>query len=313
MARRRRLADHHGILRIDKPSGLTSHDVVARVRRIFGQRQVGHTGTLDPLATGLMILTLGNATRLGRFLEATEKQYSGVITLGRSTTTYDTEGETVDSAEVPPLTLAQVEVAAASLTGTLVQQVPAFSAVKVDGERLYAKARRNEEIDLPSREVHIHDLDITDVQGPDVHIATRVSKGTYIRSLAVQLGAALGLPAHLSQLRRTAVGPFFVTDAAVLDPEKLGPADLVTPADALNFMPALVMDEGAAARVQFGQAPGVGQVKAQGEFEAGADLRVLDPEGVLLAVGEALFSSAGLQDANVDLPAVRFACVICGK
>ncbi len=313
MARRRRPADHHGVLRVDKPSGLTSHDVVARVRRIFGQRQVGHTGTLDPLATGLMILTLGRATRLGRFLEATEKQYTGVITLGRSTTTYDTEGETVDSVEVPALSLAQVEAAAASLTGTLVQQVPAFSAVKVDGERLYAKARRNEEIELPSREVHIHDLVVTDVQGAEVHIATRVSKGTYIRSLAVQLGEALGLPAHLSQLRRTGVGPYAVTDAAILDPEKLGPADLLSPAAALDFMPALLMDAGASARVQFGQAPAVGQVTAQGTFEADDNVRVLDPQGELLAVGQALFSSVALADANVHLPAVRFACVLCGK
>lgn len=313
MARRRRPADHHGILRIDKPSGISSHDVVARVRRTFGQRQVGHTGTLDPLATGLMILTLGQGTRLGRYLEATHKAYDGTVTLGRSTTTYDREGDTVQTAEVPALTLADVQAAAQSLVGGLVQEVPAYSAVKVDGERLYAKARRNEAVDLPKREVQIHELEVVDFDGTEIKVRTQVSKGTYIRTLAVQLGAALSLPAYLSSLRRTEVGPFRVEDASRLDDEDLGPGKLIPPAQAIDFMPAVILEPDAAARVPFGQAPGAGQVRASAPFAAGDDVRVMTQDGQLLAVGVAKLSAEELPKHPTREPALSFSCVLVGR
>lgn len=313
MGRRSRPAEHHGVLLVDKPSGMTSHDVVARVRRIFAQRQVGHTGTLDPLATGLMILTLGQGTRLGRFLEATHKTYEGTVTLGRSTTTYDREGETVQTASVDHVDLEAVQAAARGLVGTLAQEVPAFSAVKVDGERLYAKARRNEEVELPTRQVQIHSLEICGMCGPDVEVRTQVSKGTYIRSLAVQLGEALSLPAHLSRLRRTGVGPFLVQDACDIEDEGLGPDRLIPPATAIDFMPAMILEPEAVARVPFGQAPKVGQVKARGSFGVGDDVGVLSPQGELLGVGVARFASQTLAESPRWDPVLSFSCVLVGR
>lgn len=313
MGRRRRPAAHHGVLLVDKPKGPTSHDVVARVRRHYGQPQVGHTGTLDPMATGLMVVTLGKATRLAQFLEATEKTYLGTITLGVSTTTYDAEGEVVETAPVLELTVEQVEAAARGLVGELQQEVPAFSAVKVGGERLYAKARRQEEVELPVRTVVIHRLEVLRVEGAEVDVEVTVSKGTYIRSLAVQLGAALGLPAHLSALRRTGVGPYRVGDAwPAPEPGAERPDPLPTlipPGEAVAFLPALFADPIAAEGVAFGRQVLAGRAKGEG-FRAGDPVRVVAPDGALLAVGHATVDAAALAEAPPGEPAVRYACVL---
>lgn len=310
---RRRPAEHHGVLVVDKPEGITSHDVVGRLRRIFGQRQIGHTGTLDPMATGVIVATLGRATRLGRFLEATEKAYEGTVRLGVATTTYDAEGEVVETRDVPPLDDDEVAAAAATLRGRLEQEVPAYSAVKVGGERLYAKARRDEAIELPKREVVVHALEILGREGPDVRVRARVSKGTYIRSLAVQLGAALGLPAHLRRLRRTEVGPFTLADAARLDDPELGPQRLIPPERAVAFLPAVRLDAAAASRVPFGQAPRGEQLTVEGAFDAGDPIRVLAPDGALLAIAEAKQDAAGLGRGPAKAPAIGFCCVLVGR
>lgn len=319
MGRKRRPAAHHGVLLVDKPGGITSHDVVGRVRKALGQRQVGHTGTLDPMATGLMVVTAGKATRLGRFLEATEKAYVGEVTLGVSTDSFDADGEVVETAEVPALDPAAIEAAAASLRGEIDQRVPAFSAVKVDGQRLYKAARAAREAGAgdeakeaappPVRRVTVHALDVLSVDGPRLQIHARVSKGTYIRSLAVALGDALGLPAHLSALRRTAVGDFTVAAAkAVDDPELL--TALVPPAASLGFLPALHVRAEAAHHVGFGRALRVDQVRAEGAFSAGDPVRVLGPDGALLAVATAEVDEAGLTRCPGRTPALRYACVL---
>ncbi|MCK6547125.1 tRNA pseudouridine(55) synthase TruB [Myxococcota bacterium] len=306
-----------GVLLVDKPAGITSHDVVGRVRRIFGQREVGHTGTLDPMATGLLVLTLGRATRLARFIEATEKVYTGTVRLGRATTTYDAEGDT--TAEVGPEVVAAIDTpriraALASLTGSIQQTVPAFSAVKVDGERLYAKARRGEAVDAPVREVDIHALELLRFAPPDVDVEARVSKGTYIRSLAVQIGDALGVPAHLAALRRTRVGSHRVEDARTLDALTGDPSELVAPADALGELARIVLDAERARDVTFGRPLPIEALRGLelGGRRAGDPLRLVDGRGELLAIG--LFEHDGdvLATAPRGSRAVRYACVLTG-
>jgi len=208
-----------GLLLIDKPSGPTSHDVVAHVRRALRTKRVGHAGTLDPAATGLLILGVGVGTKLLRFVEARAKTYRATVRLGRSTTTEDGEGETVEERAVDagPGWEDRVRAAATGLVGRLEQTVPAYSAVKVGGERLYKKARRGEAGARPVRSVEIHRLEILEVKDAEVCIEAEVSKGTYIRTLGVQLGAALDLPAHVPALRRTGVGPWSVEEARPLD------------------------------------------------------------------------------------------------
>lgn len=306
-----------GVLLVDKPGGMTSHDVVARVRRIFGQREVGHTGTLDPMATGLLVLTLGRATRLARFIEATEKVYSGTVRLGRATTTFDAEGETTTEVSVDvvaALDEARIRGALAALTGSIHQAVPAFSAVRVDGERLYARARRGETFETPVRAVDIHALELVRLALPDLELEARVSKGTYIRSLAVQIGDALGVPAHLAALRRTRVGSHRVEAAHALDALRGDPTELVAPAEALGELARIVLDAERARDVTFGRPL---PVEVLGDLElggrrAGEPLRLVDPSGELLAIG--LFEHDGdvLAAAPQGSRAVRYACVLTG-
>lgn len=318
-----------GVLLVDKPGGWTSHDVVAKVRGIFGQREVGHTGTLDPLATGLLVLTLGRATRLGRFIEATEKVYRGTVCLGRSTTTFDAEGETVDEAPVPTLAPEQVAQAMASLTGTLDQPVPAFSAVKVGGERLYAKARRGEVVEAPVRRVTIHAFravgdeplgqvpaalglpDIGPLAAGLVSFEARVSKGTYIRTLAVQLGQALGVPAHLAALRRTRVGALGIEGARRIEELRGDPGELLSMAESVGHLAALHLEEDALAAVAHGRPLTAGQVRAgAADWEVGEALALLGPTGALVAVGTAELSARAARAAGDRERAVSYACVL---
>jgi tRNA pseudouridine55 synthase len=263
---------------VDKPAGQTSHDVVQTLRRGLRQRQVGHTGTLDPAATGLMVVTLGRATRVGRFLEATDKAYEGVVQLGRSTTTWDAEGDTQASAEVAlPLDRARVEAVLRELTGEVEQVVPAFSAVKVDGERLHARARRGEVIEGPRRAVRIHRLELLDIVGPDLELRCEVEKGTYIRSLAVEIGRRLGYPAHLKRLRRTRVGPHGVEGAQ--PPERFSaPAPpVVAPVDALAHLPRRELSPREARQVAHGHAV---------DLPEPGWARLVGPSGRLVAVAQ---------------------------
>ncbi|MBP6015123.1 MAG: tRNA pseudouridine(55) synthase TruB [Candidatus Promineofilum sp.] len=205
-----------GLLILDKPTGPTSHDVVARVRRVAGTRRVGHAGTLDPLASGLLVVGVGRATRLLEYLVGLDKIYETAVRLGQSTTTYDAEGEV--TAEKPvTVDEAAIQAVLDTMRGTIRQRVPPFSAVKRDGQPLYKRARRGEAIDLPEREVTIHALDVLAYEPPLLSLRIASSSGTYIRSLAHDLGQALGCGGHVLSLRRTAVGRFTLADAVELD------------------------------------------------------------------------------------------------
>lgn len=304
-----------GVLLLDKPSGMSSHDAVKRVRRAFGQREVGHTGTLDPMATGLMVVMLGRATRVARFVEAEEKAYLGTVTLGRATTTWDAEGEVVELASVPEIERGSIDRALASLVGEIEQRVPIYSAVKVGGERLYQKARRGDAIETPARTVTVYELAATRIDLPEIDIFVRCSKGTYVRTLAVQIGAALELPAHLSMLRRTKVGRYDVKDAIRLDALTGAPSELRSMTSAVEHLPRLEVDEKGAEHVRHGRPLSVGDVAPlieRDRLSRGAAMAVVR-EGELLAVAESMIGSDELWSREPSDRGVGYACVLVGR
>ncbi|NQX27941.1 tRNA pseudouridine(55) synthase TruB [Microbacteriaceae bacterium VKM Ac-2854] len=213
-----------GILLLDKPGGITSHDLVARTRRRAGTRKVGHAGTLDPMATGLMILGVGSSTRLLTFVVGLGKTYEATIRLGESTVTDDKEGESTgraDVARVAEITAEQIDAGIAALTGDILQVPSSVSAIKIDGKRSYARVRSGEEVEIPARPVTVSEFTVLDRRIGDglIDLDVRVtcSSGTYIRALARDLGAGLGIGGHLTALRRTRIGPFSVAEAGDID------------------------------------------------------------------------------------------------
>ena len=224
-ARVRRPTAADGFVVVDKPQGWTSHDVVARMRYLAGTRKVGHAGTLDPMATGVLVVGVGRATRLLTYVVGADKEYTATVRLGVSTTTEDAEGEVTDARDAAHVTRDAVEAAAAGLTGDLLQVPSAVSAIKVDGQRAYARVRAGEQVELAARPVTVSELVVGDVREQvahgvrvlDVDVRTVVSSGTYVRALARDLGAALGLGAHLVALRRTRVGGYDLAGARTLD------------------------------------------------------------------------------------------------
>lgn len=216
---------------IRKPAGPTSHDVVATVRRVLGGPRAGHLGTLDPAATGVLVVLLGRATRLARFADGWSKSYEGVMRLGTTTTTDDATGAPLATSEAwQDVTGEQVQAAFARFRGSFPQRPPPYSAVKVGGERAYARARRGEAVVLAARPVTVTTLELTEFRPPEVHFRAVVSAGTYVRSLARDVGEALGCGAHLAVLSRTAVGPFALADAIAPDAVAW---EAVRPAEAL--------------------------------------------------------------------------------
>lgn len=209
-----------GILLIDKPAGMTSFGVVARVRRVLTQQagkkvKVGHTGTLDPFATGLMILVIGKECKNAGHYTKLDKVYEATFRLGQTSTTGDPEGEITDVSDKRP-TREEVEEVLVRFTGEISQRPPIFSAIKINGRRAYKLARNGEEIEIPTRQVTIHSLELLDYTYPEIKIRTHVSSGTYIRSLAVDIGDALGTKAYCTQLRRISISKWNVTDAKQL-------------------------------------------------------------------------------------------------
>lgn len=228
-----------GILLVDKPQGVTSHDVVARARRLLGTRKVGHAGTLDPMATGLLLLGVDSATRLLTYLVGLDKEYLATIRLGVATDTDDAEGEVVAATDASGVSDAAVAAGIIALTGAIRQVPSTFSAIKVDGRRAYDRARAGEAVELAARNVTIHDFELlaSRREGAVVDLDVRVacSSGTYIRALARDLGAGLGVGGHLTALRRTRVGPFGVADAVQLpDPREHPDAAAPTLLDAAD-------------------------------------------------------------------------------
>lgn len=276
-----------GLLILDKPTGPTSHDAVQRLRRLSGQRRIGHAGTLDPLAEGVLLVCLGRATRFVEYLVGLDKTYETTVRLGQATTTYDAEG-TVTLERSVEVTPGQIEAALDAWRGPIQQRVPLFSAVKRDGQPLYKSARRGEAVEPPVREVTIHALDVLSFTPPLLTLRVVCSSGTYIRSLAHDLGAALGCGGHVAALRRTAVGRFTIAQAVSLDaltPENLAEY-LLPPEAAVAHLPRLDVDEASAARLAMGQrlaAPGdapVGDVAAWGP--GGRFLGVVAVDGEVL-------------------------------
>ncbi len=210
-------ADSHGILIVDKPGGCTSHDVAARVRRLAGQRRVGHAGTLDPMASGVLVVLLGQATRLSEYLLRHDKAYTAEVRLGQTTDTDDAEGQIIASSTEPLPAREQVEAALAGLRGEIQQTPPIYAAIKIQGQPAYRRARRGEVLALPARTVTIHRLTLVAWEPPCLTLDVACSAGVYVRSLARDLGQTLGCGAHLAGLRRTRSGPFGIEQATPLD------------------------------------------------------------------------------------------------
>ena len=221
--------DPIGVLLVDKPQGMTSHDIVARMRRVFRIKKIGHAGTLDPMATGLLLILVGRATKVSQFLMSMDKEYTGTVKLGEATDSQDADGEIVETKPVPELTQADVEKEMATFMGDQYQTPPMFSAKKVNGQKLYKLARQGKTIEREARVIHVSRYDILDFSLPEVSIIVGSSKGTYIRTLAHDLGERLGCGGHLCALRRTQVGKFRIEDANTLEEiENMAPSELRT-------------------------------------------------------------------------------------
>jgi tRNA pseudouridine55 synthase len=272
-----------GLVVVDKPMGLTSHDVVARLRKLAGTRRVGHAGTLDPMATGVLVVGLGVATRMLGHLALTEKGYSATIRLGASTVTDDAEGEVLAESDASHLTEPAVLAEMAPLTGDIRQVPSAVSAVKVDGKRSYARVRSGEQVELRARNVTVRRFDIVAArrQGPylDIDVEVDCSAGTYIRALARDLGVALGVGGHLIALRRTRVGPYLLDHARTLDQlaESLEVMPIGQAAEAA--FPRLDVDADTARRIAHG-----GQLARTGLGPG--PVAVFGPDGTLLSLVE---------------------------
>jgi tRNA pseudouridine55 synthase len=242
-----------GLVVVDKPAGWTSHDVVARLRRLAGTRRVGHAGTLDPMATGVLVLGVGQATRLLGHLALTDKDYSATIRLGMSTTTDDAEGEEIERRDAAAVTDSAVRAELARLTGDIEQVPSSVSAIKVDGVRSYARVRAGESVELKARPVNVERFQLVERRGDDLDVEVTCSTGTYVRALARDLGTALGVGAHLTALRRTRVGSFTVDQASTLDQltAALSVVPLAAAVDAA--FPRIEVSEGEAVRIGHGQ------------------------------------------------------------
>jgi len=292
-----------GLLIIDKPAGPTSHDVVARMRRALGERRIGHTGTLDPAATGVLALVLGRATRLAQFLSTSDKSYEAVVRFGFATDTGDAQGRAIgEVSSAPPPSRAAIEAALDAFRGTFLQQPPAFSAKKIEGTRSHRLARARSRaagrspssepsgpIDLPDLPARVgvtaHRLDVAGVEGDCVTLAVHCSAGFYVRALAHDLGERLGVGAHLAALRRTRAGDFGVEDALRLDAAERDPdrarAAVIQPAAMLPRLPAVTLTVEELRRTKSG-----GDIDRPDWLAAGPEslVRLLDPAGDLVAI-----------------------------
>ncbi|RKH09798.1 tRNA pseudouridine(55) synthase TruB [Corallococcus sp. CA047B] len=272
-----------GVLVIDKPLGPTSFDVVRQVRSLLKVKKAGHTGTLDPMATGVLPVCLGEATKVAGYITEGDKAYDAVVRLGVETDTQDAQGKATSQSPVPPLTAAVLEAVLAPFRGTFEQVPPMYSAVKIAGKRLYELARAGEEVERASRTVTVHELVLRDFSADRLTLSVRCSKGFYVRTLAYDIGRALGCGAHLEALRRTASGPFTLAralplgDLASLSRETVA-GRLVSLGDALTELPLVRVGAEDAKRVSHGVPVEVSPLPGK--------VRVLGPDGALLAMAE---------------------------
>lgn len=274
-----------GVLVVDKPVGITSAAAVDRLKRALGVRRAGHAGTLDPMATGVLVVCVGEATKIATYLLVDEKQYLATARLGIATDTLDADGREVGRANVPTLDARAIEAVLAGFVGRIEQTAPAFSALKKDGQPLYRRARRGEPVVPPTRTVEIRTLDLVRWEPPDLVFRVVCGKGTYVRSLAADIAARLGTLAHLVALRRERSGAFSIDDAvpwravAEADRQELT-RRLVAPVDALAAMDLRRLDEAEEKAIACGQ-PIAGDVTP-----AVGHVRLVAPSGALLAIGE---------------------------
>lgn len=299
-----------GILVIDKPVGPTSHDVVAEVRRLLDERTVGHTGTLDPMATGVLPLVLGHASKIARYLSGGDKTYRATLRLGVETTTLDAEGE-VTSARPVVATRAEVEAALATFVGAITQLPPMYSAKKVDGKRLYELARKGVEVEREPKSVTIHRITLVDYVLPDVTVDVHCSAGTYVRVLAKDLGDRLGCGGHLKQLRRVQAGPFSIDAAVSLEVLRKDPtvaaARLLSESQAMLHMPRIQVPLHVGKLVAAGHQLTVGDLKSLDVPRFAPEVAValwLD-SGELLAVARTLLASDELEAARRERRALK--------
>jgi tRNA pseudouridine55 synthase len=259
-----------GLLLVDKPGGMTSHDVVDVVRRSLGTRKVGHAGTLDPMATGLLILGVGRATRLLRYLGELPKTYVATGRLGEETDTLDADGDLVRTTPVE-VSLAEAERACAALVGNSMQTPPAYSAVKVEGRKLYEAARKGEVLEAPARPIRVDAFDVTAFDGRDLEVHIRCSGGAYVRVLVADVGRSLGCGAHLVRLRRTTIGSFRVEDAHSPGEGRLEPVER-----AVEHLPSVRLGPEEARAASYGRP--LGPSRILGPFA------VLDPDDALVGI-----------------------------
>jgi tRNA pseudouridine55 synthase len=277
----------HGLLIVDKPQGLTSHDIVSQARKLYGTRAVGHAGTLDPMATGVLLLLFGEATKLSSALTSDRKRYVGTVAFGRATDSHDADGATTQESEVPPSLLegSRLELALEAERQRTLQLPPAVSALKVGGRRAHALVRAGATPVLAERAVTVHSLVLTERASTQIAIEMVVSRGYYVRALARDLGAALGVPAHLAALRRLASGPFELGDAA---PWPLAaPISLVSVVEAARrALPSRVLTSDGDRRARLGQPLEANSFET--DAPDGAELTAwLSPSGELVALGKA--------------------------
>jgi tRNA pseudouridine55 synthase len=276
----------NAVLIIDKPSGLTSHDVVHRVRRILGLRSVGHLGTLDPMATGVLPLVLGNFTRLAQFYLHSEKSYEGVIRFGFATDTYDAEGEPSSAERDISLSLDDVRELAAKFRGVIEQMPPPFSAKKINGVPAYKLARKKKEVPLKAVQVEVKELEIAQFENSCAHFSSRVASGTYLRSIAHDLGQTAGCGAHLQSLRRIAVAEFSLGDAHTLEALERATQNgepvlddiFIHPRKLIPLFPCVTATDEIAARIRHGQPVNLP------EFSRAKDVKVFCGQRELIAI-----------------------------
>lgn len=295
---------HTGVMLMDKPSGMTSHDMVYAVRRTLEQQEVGHTGTLDPLATGLLVICVGRATKIAQFISNLDKTYVASVRLGLRSSTYDAEGVAMDAVprETSTITREQVERLLDGFVGTQKQQVPAHSAVKINGQHLYELARKGHDMELPEREVTISHIQLLDFKESVARFEVTCSKGTYIRTLAHQIGEHLGCGGYLAGLRRTKVGPFSIENALTIEQMSKAVANndvdsiLLPISRVLQFGAVCIQDE-FRMQVGYGRTPAWNDIsRVEGVFDAGDRVMIKSLTGEVLAVGIAGSSSHGFED-----------------
>jgi len=304
MTRQRRQAVRHGYVVIDKPAGWTSHDVVARVRRVVDEHRVGHAGTLDPAATGVLPVAVGLATRTVEYLANSSKAYRAWIRFGVTTDSADRDGAVTATSDPSGLNLDAIIQALNLFRGSLFQTPPMHSAIKVKSKRLYELARQGVEIEVQAREITIHDLQVVEWSSPELCIDVECSKGTYIRALARDIGAAVGTGAYLARLVRTRAGPFALEDAISLDELKRA---LVDPGwEQVAFPPDKVLDDQSALVLGVSQSRdwGHGKTITLDSIEnISSIIRAYDAQGRWLGVGSVDLATSSLRPVKVVIPA----------